>query len=257
MKKLAHIRTPFLISFGLFLVLGFSLGIAISRSQGNAASYQEIVSTHSLGSSLPTGQRNILLIGIDQLGASRPRLESAWMVLYIPGDPSLTLVPVFPVAGAAPSSQYPDLQNKFELNPDHTPSRKFFDSLKSMNLWWDHYLVMDEMAVVELINRLGTVTAKSSPINGLRAVANLPLAWENPNAAVLAQATLLKEICREVAQVNPETRWNPSRILDELSDHLATDMTAIQLQSEWQALASSKGRLTCDFPTLSQPVTQP
>ena len=257
MKIFTSLRVPFLLSFGICLVLGFSLGTSISRSKGNAASYKEIVSSHSLSSSLPTGQRNILLISIDQLTAPKPRLESVWMVLYIPGDPSITLVPIFPVAGSAPSSQYPDLQNKFELGPDHAPTKKFIEGLKALNLWWDHYLVLDEMAQVELINRLGQITTRNNPVNGLRAVANLPLAWVNPHGALLAQATLLKEICREVAQVNPDVKWGQSRLLEEMSDHLMTDMTMAQVQSEWKVMASSEGQLSCSFPTLSQAVSQP
>ena len=80
----------------IFLIL-FLIGIMGGRTVGmnvysNTLDEPEFVVTQVRGN----GQRNLIILSVDQLSSPQPSLESIWLLVTYPGTPILTLVPIYP-----------------------------------------------------------------------------------------------------------------------------------------------------------------
>jgi hypothetical protein len=255
MKK----RRDFLpaIYFSVFLVVGFLLGSTIGSFTGKAATTTSNSSSQvaSVQPVTGNGQHNILIIAIDRFDKPFPRLEGVWLLLYLPDFPKLTLIPLYPSLQNNGSTKADSLEKSFRLTDKRQPDSTFFASIRSMDLWWNSYVVMDETASAYLIERISGVSTNGQPINGMRAVAKLPLAWENPQDAVRAQASLLAGLCKKENQ--PGTPLDLKNALSELSNHLSSDINPGQLIMDWKSMTTVDKFITCEFPTIDQPIGAP
>jgi hypothetical protein len=218
----------------------------------------------------PGEQRNLLVIGVDRLNAAQPVLESAWLVLYTPGVPHFSFIPLFPLQ----DSDRPDLeqaiQAAFQVDRDKTPGATFLNALRSSGAWWNHYLLIDELALAELID-LSASPALPERLTGLQLVAD-SLDRNAAHSPVSAQARLISAVCR--GAVNPSIPQDIDALRDRLSEHLNTDMKTKQFVNELRWLAgpdlavapdayldqtgviqSQGAAITCEFPTIQDEIT--
>jgi hypothetical protein len=198
------------------------------------------------------GQRNLLVAWVDRLDSASSRLEGLWLILFVPNSPSLTWLPLYPAGLIENIDGNPQWVADFRLTPDGKLDPQFVADLRSKDVWWNNYLVIDETGLVEIINR--NLNASEDPAitpqpdAGVRIIANMPLAWEDPAEALKAQFDLLDRFCLPPSASTPAA--NAADLVGPLDHHLITNLQADEILSIWNNLRLTGGRL-CKFPTRS------
>ncbi len=205
-------------------------------------------------------QRNVLLIGVDELGALSPTLESVWLILYIPDLPQITWMPIYPQVLRGQKGIHIEAKAKvretFDISGRGIPTQEFLKTLEEEGIWWDHYIVVDQQAVIGLIDSLGGIDSiasgkspESEKSSGSDAFSDLHSTTGNLQEALISQANLIQQICR----IPPESYLdsdNALSIYQQLKGNLKTDLTPLQIVAGLQGMVSNGGRIVCDFPSL-------
>jgi hypothetical protein len=200
------------------------------------------------------GQRNLLVAWVDRLDAARPRLEGLWLILFVPNSPSLTWLPLYPAGLIVNIDGNPQWTADFRLTPDGKLDAQFVADLRSKDVWWNNYLIIDETGLAEIVNR--SLNANEDPgitpqpDAGVRIIANMPPAWEHPEEALKAQFDLLEKFCLPPTATNRVA--SEADLIGPLDHHLITNLQADEILSIWNDLRLTGGRL-CKFPTRSLP----
>jgi hypothetical protein len=200
------------------------------------------------------GQRNLLVAWVDHLDSASPRLEGLWLVLFVPDSPSLTWLPLYPSGLIESIDGDQNWFTDFHLTQDDKLDPQFVSDLRSKDVWWNNFLVIDDPGMVVIVNR--NLDASEDPAitpqpdAGERIIANMPLAWEDPAAALKAQFELLDRFC-----LSPATSYHATSAIDligPLDHHLITNLKADEILLIWNNLRLTGGRL-CKFPTRNPP----
>jgi len=221
----------------------------------------------------PGEQRNLLVIGVNQLNSAQPVLESAWLVLYSPGLPHFSFIPLYPLQDTSRPDLEQAIQTAFKVDRNKTPSAAFLNALRSSGAWWNHYLLLDELALAELIDMSASPTLPER-LTGLQLVAE-SLEGSSARSPVATQARLISAFCR--GAVHPAYPTDIAALLDRFSDHLSTDMKSRQILNElrWlfnpdqagqpgtaeeledsSATSQASGTaIVCEFPTIQEEIT--
>jgi hypothetical protein len=201
-----------------------------------------------------TGQRNLLVAWVDRLDSTSPRLEGLWLILFVPNSPSLTWLPLYPAGLVESIAGNPHWVEDFGLTADGKLDPQFVADLRSKDVWWNNYLVIDEAGLVEIVNRSLNASEEPAitpqPDAGVRIISNMPLAWEDPANALKAQFDLLDRFCLPPSASIHAT--SAADLIGPLEHHLITNLQAEEIFSIWKNLRLTGGRL-CKFPTRSLP----
>lgn len=195
-------------------------------------------------------QRNLLVIGVDELGLPRPDLQSVWLVIYIPGQPRYMLLPVFP-SQSDPDDFGQHLAHLFQLDQTKTPGAEFLLALEEKGLWWTGYLILDQVALIDVVEFLGGA-GEYSALDGASTVANLPNVLADPQQALASQAKLFDELCQNVARMSGDDHWRLPYLFSMIPDHAISNLDLVQVSAEWQDLLDHASEVVCEFPSLSQ-----
>jgi hypothetical protein len=217
---------------------------------------QPIIATQAESAARQTAQgrqRNILLIGVDSFQAEEPRLEGVWMVLYLRDTPHFMLVPVYP-------SQVQDenqsalvdqnLARLFSLEDGQVPNAMFLQALKDKQLWWDGYIVLDKSALVEIL----AMTSSENEITGHNQpppAINLADIEEAPMRALLGQAQIAQELCRNSGLVIASDKSRYPALIAQASPHIRTDLNLVIIAGEVVGALRNGGGISCEFPSLA------
>lgn len=239
--------------FVVFLVTGVWSGRLIGLS-GSFLSPPSLLPESPKAAQVPTivpatNQRNLLVIGVDQLQAAQPVLESLWLVLYFPGKPDFTFLPVYPMPGEQGVQATSALLENFSLESTGHPNSAFLHQLADW-IWWNNYMVIDQTGMISLINMLGGIPINNQNLDGAQVMARMPESSQDSQAAYASQASLLAGICGQ-------TKKLPSKkaiaiTIRKIESNLTTDLDLIDSLDTW--LVPNKKSLTvrCEFP-LSTP----
>lgn len=194
-----------------------------------------------------TVQRNLLLVGVDQLSASQPHLESIWLVMYFPGKLDVTFVPLYPDPGEEFTAQSSPLAASFSLDQAGNPSRTFLQQLEEQ-VWWNNFLVIDHTATRALIDLVSSQPSGDLNGNGAQAMAEPPSSRQEASTTTLANQTkVLFQLC-EQPQVTAPSIAAIAATLKKLESNLATDLDLMTILDEWQTKSSPALPFHCDFP---------
>ena len=199
-------------------------------------------------------QRNLLVIGVDDLSSPDPRLEAVWLVIYMPANPPFMLLPVYPSPSSIPlesDSLSPDLAQLFRLHESKAPRVEFLSALESKGLWWTGYLILDEVALSDVVEFLGGA-GELSTLDGASTIASLPRAAEDAQQALISQARLLQELCSNVARLSLDDRWRLPHLFSLIPAHAVSDLDLEQVATEWQELLQHASEVACEYPSLAQ-----
>ncbi len=204
----------------------------------------------------PVQQNNILLVGVDDLEAPAPQLESAWLVLYIAQTPHFTLMQIYPGSSfesAGGGSPGVDLASLFQSDPQGSPGPEFFTELKARGLWWSGYIVMDRLALAEaidLITNLSDAGDDQSLSPGSAAVARVPFAWHDPQGAYRGQVELIQKICTTALHLKPDHIGKLEDLYLLFDRHIMSDIGREKLAAEMVGMLVNENLITCELPFL-------
>ena len=230
---------------GLFLIFSLVGG----RIVGEHSPSRGPLAALSAMSPLPTpsnGQVNLLVIGLDRLSSQNSRLVSVWILGYFSGQPQVSLIPVYPSVTESHDREFQQVVSRFNLTADGQPDRRLVRLLQKKHIWWNGYLLIDEIGIIEMIDFLGGVKTDGQLFTGAQAVASLPLSEEDASTALEKQTHLLQSLCRRTDLLTPDVDLR--NILNLIPDHVQTDLDVFQVIREWRDLVNGSQRFRCEFP---------
>jgi len=197
-----------------------------------------------------TGQRNTLLILVDQLSAKGSHLEGVWLVAQLPHHPQVTLLPVYPSVSLDAQAQDMLPVDLFSLTLEGVPSPAFLDAIRSKDFWWDDLLVLDRVALAEFVDLAGGVDLAHGRLDGALAVAKLPAAAESSQEALKGQSMLAGELCRKASQII--SAYNQAAAINNFPGHVYSEPELGQIFANWSEVGEYGSSLSCQLPTLQE-----
>jgi hypothetical protein len=187
----------------------------------------------SVGSNL---QENLLLIAVDQMDNSAPKLKAVWLVMQIKGNSHLTWMPIFPTLSEDKSGNL--IQDQFNLDKTLLPTEAFLSCIYEQGLWWNGYLVIDQTAAAALTKAIASEPFKQPSINSP--------SNPDPQSEIKRQAGIISWLCQQSAG---KASHFTLQTLEKLSpSHLVSNLELETLFSLWQNNPGTQ--VTCEFPSL-------
>jgi hypothetical protein len=235
--------------FVIFLATGM-WGGRIIGSSGSFLSSPSRLSDSPKAARVPTivpatDQRNLLVIGVDQLSASQPELKSAWLVMYFPGKPDFTFLPIYPTPDEQGVKASSNLQTSFSLDTIGRPNPAFLHQLAE-RIWWTNYLVIDQTAMIALINMVGGVPLNNQYLDGAQIMARMSSSSQDSNETYASQVSLLASICGEAK--NLPSKKSIVTTLRKIKTNLTTDLDLIASMDIWLDPNKKSIAVRCEFP---------
>ena len=249
-------KKPFSFSFlffTCFLVIGYSISMVVYRADYDASAAisngtkQETTPIQAMES----GQRSILLIGVDAIHNSNPKLASLWLATYLPPDMNIHMLPIFPAGNKTISEIEIQLFRSFGLareNGNLVPSADFLNVLEENNYWWSGYFVFDQFAQSKVLSFLGGEEASSQASGGLAGSDGYVDVVDDHQRAFSNQMAMIQTVCQNMAGFSQDPDW--LLFSSMIPDHMLTDLNLDQLNSEWETTLSNGRHTSCRFPTL-------
>jgi len=201
---------------------------------------------------LPVAQRNLLVIGVDDLSAIESHLESIWLIIYRPDTPHFMFVPIYPTPQGEQTetdsinSSLPDL---FKLDERKALQPEFLVALEEINFLWTDYIIMDKVALSDVVEFLGRAGEKSG-LDGASTVSSIPPALLEPQESLMQQAKLIQDLCLSVTSLTLEDHWRLPLLFDLIPDHVITSVDLDTIANEWQSQLVQVRAVKCEFPSL-------
>jgi hypothetical protein len=143
----------------------------------------------------------LLILGIDQMGESNPRLLAVWWVSFDLTGGEISVFGI-PIDASLPGSSHPPLMQAFELKNDHSPSQAFLSALASVSPQYpDVVVVLDEAAFSQLIDFMGGVWLEGTVFNGQDILSALHLVYDEPGLLISMQASILLSLSYQSSEL--------------------------------------------------------
>jgi hypothetical protein len=223
------------------------------------------IETSQLETPLPTrvpkyaanGQRNILVVLVDRMTSDSPHLEGVWLIACLPPTSHATLLPLYPASVGDTPAEDGILSKLFALNENGSPTLDFLNALSDRNIWWDHYLVLDDLALAGVVELIGGVDLGGGEMSGTQVMRFLSQPRSEFQGQLMDQAMLARELCRRIPASLASSDWEIQ--FELLSGHIYSNMDLSGSKIDWARLRAFATGLSCEFPTLpeialSQPV---
>ncbi len=195
----------------------------------------------------PFTQKNILLIGVDDLTAGSPHLEGVWLVLYLTHKPHFTLMPIYPVPAedGQMRSQDADLEKLF--NSDQPA---FFSQLQDQGIWWEGYYIFDRHALSQITDRVVGLSQVENQVSST-SIAEVPLALNDPQSASEGQFHIVSALCNSAGSLTEKHISALADLFLLFSDHITSDISREQAAAELVSMLAMGSPISCEFPSLS------
>jgi hypothetical protein len=224
----------------------FALGILLGWKVGNSVQ-RPVEIDPPLDS-----QRNLLIIGVDRADATKARLQGVWYIAYRLDKPLVTLMPLYPAAPVSNSAHDQQLEQIFRINRGGVPDQEFIETIKSFHeINWDAQILIDDIAIMEIVNLLGGIEMNGIIQSGPRAVGDIPPAWEDRSGALQGQTQLLTQLCQKVSSYSEQ--YPIQQIVELIPKHIATELDVSDALDDWSRLINNGADLKCDFPLFDSP----
>jgi hypothetical protein len=229
-----------LIIYPFLLILGLSIGAWIGFSFGDWMKSRILATPTPFVSPI---QQNVLVVGVDQLTPGA-QLVSMWFVAYLPDQPVVYLIPIYPGDRGRANSQDQALLDAFRLDGRGRISEAFFQTLGEVqNIRWDGYVVLDQFAMIEIVEFLSR-----GAVNGPLALGEIPYPSRDYQAALAGQVALLKQLCDHMSAL--EAGAEADSVLALIPSRMNTSMDLAGAEGDWQKMITQSSHLRCEFPTL-------
>ena len=263
--------------FAIFLIPGLLTGRATARAgQKFLASYtgsqsEAIYHPNNSGYPLPavfnpdtialkgevnnSKQRSILIITVDDLKSNGARLDSVWLILYMPNLPEITLIPIYPTINFSGDSidvdlDY-DLQTKFKLDPGGILDPIFLAYLRENGVTWSKSIMLDRSSINQ-IDQFASNPQIDHPSGSHHEEHSsiIPDKELTPAERILSQAKIAQNLCQHYSELmlTPDTVL---RYFPRLVDRIETDISAQEAAYEIWTFEEAMSGFRCVFPSFS------
>lgn len=100
-----------------------------------------------------TGQHNILLIATEKMKTDSSPIIGVWLAAYMPGQDSIHIIPLH---SACHAKLYDKecIFRRFRITSSGGLSKDFIYFLDQKNIWWNGYIVLDQIGISNAIDHL-------------------------------------------------------------------------------------------------------
>jgi hypothetical protein len=198
------------------------------------------------------GQSNLLVVLVDRLDSRQPRLLSVWLLGRLPALPQVAFMPIFPArpqaspaqpTGEATATTAANLPAVFTPNAAGGLPEDFVAALRQRGLWWDNYIILDQPALVRLVDLLGGVELDGRWLDG-RQVGALDPEAVDPQTAWSFNMQLMQQVCVQASRLS---RKSAAEATTEFAGLVQSDLPTERLQATLRGLQA--GGTVCNFPT--------
>ncbi len=268
----------FLLSiFTIFLISGLLTGRATAKAgqiffaSYNATRLEGISESNDSGYPVPSvfnpdtisqqgelnnsKQRSILIITVDDIKAKSARLDSVWMILYVPSSPEITLIPVYPRISFRGKNIVADtdddLQSIFKMESGGILDPMFLAHLTEDGFTWSKHIVLDRSTIKQIDHFVANpqidypVDSQHGELSSITPKTEL-----TPTERIISQAKTAQNICIHYTdlRLSPE---NVLRYFPRLVDRIETDISAQEAAYEIWTFAGAMAGFRCVFPSFS------
>ncbi|NJD58388.1 MAG: hypothetical protein C3F13_06680 [Anaerolineales bacterium] len=221
-----------LLNFSVFicaLVIGFSFSTHFYRPGFIDLAMVKSVAAQEDQPSIPTlnnGQRSYLVIIASAMGRSNSQLESIWLASYLPTEPDIRLLPIYPSDSEVTTDFGQQLVNTFKLskqNGNVLLSQDFLDLLEEHNYWWSGYVVLDEQALQNISTLAQEAYGKD-----------------------IQEGIILRAACQRLVLNSGEDGL--TQLVSLIPQKAITDLDPQLLEQELEDLLSNKQPIHCSLP---------
>ncbi len=228
-----------MIVFLVFLFIGIKIGENTFTPFKSADTLQEA----PLPSPTNTGDSFLLVIYVDDLSANDPYLEGVWLINFQSQKQNLLAYPLLPSQNENGIERDKELSSVFSLDNEKQPNAKFFKILSSRNISWQGYVIIDKLAIIQIVDFLGKVDLGQGPQGGTQILSKMLSRSQDRFLAQQGQAALIQAGCLQTAQNPPEISF--SEFFTGLPQHLAIkDTSPLFWEEIWHNMVET-GNLTC------------
>lgn len=263
--------------FAIFLIPGLFTGRATARAGrkflASYAGFQSETIYHPNNSGYPipavfnpdiiapqgemnnSKQRSILIITVDDLKSNGARLDSVWLILYVPNLPEITLIPVYPIIISSGDNidvdlDY-DLQTKFKLESGGILDPIFLAYLRENGVSWSKSIILDRSSINQ-IDQFASNPQIDHPSGLHQEELSSIIPDKELTAAerILSQAKIAQNLCQRYSEfmLTPDTVL---RYFPRLVDRIETDISAQEAAYEIWTFEEAMAGFRCVFPSFS------
>lgn len=180
-------------------------------------------------------QGTVLLIHVDDLSTTQPRLISIWAVFVsLTDQPSLIIKSIYP---PAPQNDSNRIDAAFSLTPEGNLSPTFTEALKVFNFHWDNYVIYDHQALKMISDWITGSAVKETPsaVN----ISEVPL--DMPEGERLA----FENICKYLSASSTERGQKPSW-QQIIPNHMRSDLLFDDTMVNWERITLASPLPHCE-----------
>ena len=208
---------------------------------------------------IPDRQRNILVIGVDDLLSTDPQLQSVWMVLFLKDVPHLMMMPIYPqpTVGSANTQVLDDsLAGIFRLDDEKNPSAEFVHALEARDLWWTGYVLLDQHALQQSLDVIAGSSASSGAlVNEL--ISSMQGNLLDSGTVLSSQTRFVQEMCRYSSWLSFSDTEQILDLAAQIYPHLRTDLDLEAMVAELKNTIHNGGGISCEFPAVTASINRP
>lgn len=164
----------------------------------------------------PGEQRSLLLIGVDDLGQSDPRMEGCWVITYLVGMPQYYVIGFLPTAQFSLSSLSSSRSLADIFSEDRRQQRGYqfmHDAIQSRlpGFTIQADLILDRADLLDLIQNVGGLTTPTQTVSGIDVLEHYDSLRVDDSAS---RMTYQSEVFALIFAALSRQNWTPARVWD-------------------------------------------
>jgi hypothetical protein len=261
MKNILHFLYLLLFGAGLGAGIYGSLFIPVPELSSRPVTPTPVEETRLVMSA--NGQRSVLLLMLDDLTLPEPTLQSAWLLLYVPSHPRITILPVFPSPSSGNSAFNEEVQKTFQLiqvKGSYRLDSSFEEVLHQEEINWGGYILLDQpglAAISQSLQRadnlynLSALPGRKSP-GGENQSKPLLSVQDQKLTALVEEAYFYRNLCLEATRLGGVKNKDLPQVVEAIiPNHMSVSFYLNDLEGEFFLLRTHGKDLFCEFPTLN------
>lgn len=221
-----------LLLFAACAVVGYFIASGSNLGSSNVKTDKSNVST-----ALASPQQNFLLVRVNDLTSSKPKLVEVWIVLTLYSDPpQIMFVPLYPKYEVELNSA---IASSFVMDTGGYLSEKLISKISDQfGVKVDGYILTDTVGMNAFANWFG--------IEGISATSNPAQTDEEKHTVLLNSQFFLQNVCRQIKNGKALDQYSSIRWSQLIPLHFQTDLSFSHLIASWDKVNHASTPQQCD-----------
>ena len=227
-------KKPTLILILLLFAVCAAVGyIVASKSEIGGSGNTEVDAETALTST----QQNFILVRVDDLTSSSPKLVEIWIVLTLYSDPpQIMFLPLYPKYDANVNST---LSSAYSINSSGNLSDKLLDKIADeYNITINGYIMVDSNGMDSIASWFG--------IQGVQASSSPASSDEEIHSILLNSQAFFQNVCLQLKTGGAANQFYSMQWSSLIPEHFQTDLSFEQLIGSWDKVIRSSAPQQCD-----------